>query len=77
MALRQLSASTVVRLMRGHKVTIRRLAARMNITMKRVREVRAQGVKGECMSLDWYEAITQTGLSAPKPVPAAGEGLNA
>jgi hypothetical protein len=73
MALRQLSASTVVRLMRGHKVTIRQLAARMNITMKRVREVRAQGVKGECMSLDWYEAITTTGLFDSKPTPSARE----
>ena len=74
MALRQLSASNVKRLMRKHKVTIRALAARMNITLKRVRQVRAEGVKGECISLDWYEAITQAGLFAPKTAQVAGVG---
>lgn len=34
----------------------------MQITMKRVRDVRANGVTGRCMCLDWYEAITNTGL---------------
>jgi hypothetical protein len=52
-----LSGSAITRLMRVHKLTIRSLAKRMNITMKRVREVRAQGVTGACMCRDWYEAI--------------------
>ncbi len=52
----------IQRLMRQHRITIRALATRMNITMKRVREVRQDGVNGRCMCLDWYEAITNTGL---------------
>ncbi len=71
MALRQLSASNIQRLMRKHQVTIRGLASRMNITQKRVREARAKGVTGECMALDWYEGITRQGLFAPKPADQA------
>lgn len=52
----------IVKLMRAHKVTIRTLANSMQITMKRVRDVRANGVSGRCMCLDWYESITNTGL---------------
>lgn len=48
--------------MRSRRITIRALATRMNITMKRVREVREHGVEGQCMCLDWYEAITGSGL---------------
>src|ERR1039457_2595156 len=60
-----ISASNIRRLMRVHHMTIRALAARMNITMKRVREVRARGVTGDCMCQDWLEGITATGLFAP------------
>ena len=56
--MKSLSGSAITRLMRVHKLTIRSLAKRMNITMKRVREVRALGVTGACMCRDWYEAIT-------------------
>lgn len=49
----------IQRLMRRHQVTIRDLAKRMNITLKRVREVRTHGVKGDCMCMDWTEAICQ------------------
>lgn len=52
----------IVKLMRKHRVTIKGLAQRMNITQKRVRQVREQGVAGNCMCLDWFEAITKTGL---------------
>lgn len=52
----------IKRLMRKHKVTIRDIALRMNITLKRVREVRTNGVTGQCMCLDWYEGITSTGI---------------
>jgi hypothetical protein len=61
-----LSAQEVRQLMRCHGVTIRELASRMRITMKRVREVREAGVVGRCMRLDWVEAITGTGMFAPE-----------
>lgn len=44
-------------LMRKHGVTVRDLAARMQITQKRVREVRAKGVIG-VSACDFYEWIT-------------------
>jgi hypothetical protein len=53
----RLSGSTIVRLMRQRRVTIRALAARMNITIKRVRAVRSEGVRGEAFVQDWLEAI--------------------
>lgn len=62
--MRSISGSMICRLMRRHQVTIRVLAQRMNITMKRVREVREEGVEGHCMCLDWYEAISGTGFFA-------------
>lgn len=46
-------------LMRKHNVTIKELAARMDITQKRVRYVRAHGVAGVNIVRDWVEAITQ------------------
>lgn len=52
-----LSGSTIARLMRQRRVTIRALAARMNITIKRVRHVRTHGVGGEGFVQDWLEAI--------------------
>lgn len=63
--MRSISGSMICRLMRRHQVTIRALAQRMQITMKRVREVREKGVEGHCMCLDWYEAITATGVFTP------------
>lgn len=42
----QLSGKEVIRLMRKHKVTIRDLKSRFQITLKRIREVRAIGVVG-------------------------------
>lgn len=62
MALKHMSGWNVRRLMRLHKVSIRDLAARMSITMKRVRQVRSEGVAGELMCLDWYEAIACVGV---------------
>lgn len=59
----------IVKLMRKHKVTIKELAQRMNITQKRVRQVREQGVTGNGMCLDWFEAITLTGLFSQKKEP--------
>lgn len=56
------SGSAIRRMMRVHHITIRALAKRMNITLKRVREVREIGVTGTCMCLDWTEAISGTGI---------------
>ena len=53
-----LTASEIRRLMRRHGKTIAGLAASMNITQKRVREVRAKGVQGPAYVQDWHEAIT-------------------
>lgn len=58
MALQQFRGETIRRLMRQHKHTIRSLAKHMNITMKRVRDVRARGVTGQYVCQDWYEGIT-------------------
>ncbi len=58
----RLTGQNLIDLMRDNKVTIRQLSLRMNVTMTRVREVRATGVTGQCTCLDWHEAITQTGL---------------
>ena len=54
----ELSATTVRRLMRANRKTIRGLATRWNLTMKRVRQVRHQGVKGEPFVRDWLEMLT-------------------
>jgi hypothetical protein len=53
-----LNANRVQHLMRAHKVTIRGLALQMGITQKRVRQVRAQGVRGHLLVCDWYQGIT-------------------
>ena len=45
-------------LMRVNKLTIRALAAHMDITIKRVRHVRKHGVVEPHMIRDWIEAIT-------------------
>jgi hypothetical protein len=57
-----LSGAYITFLMRINQVSIRELAKRMNITLKRIREVKARGVDGAHMCQDWYEGITQTGL---------------
>jgi hypothetical protein len=44
--------------MRRHHVTIRELSARMDITMKRIREVRRAGLHDPNAIRDWIEAIT-------------------
>ena len=52
-----LSGAMVRRLMRKHRVTIANLAAKHNITQKRVREVREKGVSG-FLALEWVFLIT-------------------
>lgn len=51
-----LSGPMVRHLMRKHGVTIRGLAQKFNITMTRVREVRANGVRGFAAS-EWHFLI--------------------
>lgn len=53
----KLPGAMVRRLMRKHGVTIRSVAEKYNITMKRVREVRANGVRGFAAS-EWHYMIT-------------------
>ena len=45
-------------LMRHCRVTIRDAATRATITMKRVRQVRREGVTGYLMVCDWIEIIS-------------------
>lgn len=53
--------------MRRHRVTIRGLAGRMNVTLKRVRFVRANGVSGEAFVRDWTEAIQAPATAREQP----------
>jgi len=53
----RISGVEVKRLMRVNGRTIRGLSASMNVTQKRVREVRARGVVGGVFVRDWLEAI--------------------
>lgn len=53
----RLPGAMVRRLMRKHSVTIRALATKHNITMTRVREVRANGVRG-FLANEWHYLIT-------------------
>lgn len=52
-----LSGSMVRRLMRKHRVTIAGLAAKHQITQKRVREVREKGVAG-FLAIEWCYLIS-------------------
>ena len=53
-----MNGNHIRRIMRVHKVTIRELAARMDITIKRVRHVRQHGLAENHVIRDWIEAIT-------------------
>ena len=52
-----LTAASIRAMMRANGKTISGLAASMNITQKRVRFVRANGVAGACFVQDWLEAL--------------------
>ncbi len=54
-----LLGTEIRRLMRLHKRTIRSLATAMNVTMKRVREVREKGVCGSLLVWEWKEWIVE------------------
>lgn len=53
----KLPGAMVCRLMRKHGITIRSLAQKFGLTMKRVREVRAAGARGFAAS-EWHYMIT-------------------
>jgi len=48
----------VIKLMNRHHVTIRELSDRMGITMKRIRQVRRDGVHHPGFIRDWVQHIT-------------------
>jgi hypothetical protein len=48
----------IAKLMRMYRVTIRDLSQRTGITMKRIRQVRENGLDNRRAIRDWIEAIT-------------------
>ena len=52
------TGQVVCRLMRKYRVTIRELSQRMGITMKRIREVRTEGLMDPLVVRDWLEGIS-------------------
>jgi hypothetical protein len=54
----KLTGAQIVKAMRHYRVSIREVAAHMQITLKRVREVRALGVTGLHYVLDWQEGVS-------------------
>ena len=54
----RLDGADVRRLMRVNKVTIRELAKRMQITMKRIRQIREIGLRDKPTIRDWVQSIT-------------------
>jgi hypothetical protein len=55
-----LSGPNVQRLMRRHHVTMRALAARMDLPLTRIRVRRQHGIADPQVARDWLEAITGT-----------------
>lgn len=48
----------IASLMRRHRVTIRELKKRTGITLKRIRQIRDEGLNGREICRDWIQAIT-------------------
>ena len=55
-----MTGTELATLMRRHKVTIRELARRIQITQKRVRYRRETGLPDPELARDWIQAITGT-----------------
>lgn len=53
-----ISAKELCSMMRKNRVTMRELAGRMGITLRRIRRAREIGVFGANTARDWVEAIT-------------------
>ncbi len=60
-----MTGTTLIRLMRVHKVNIAQLAKRLGTTQKRVRQIRQSGIENRNVVRDWLQAITG---SDPGPV---------
>jgi transcriptional regulator with XRE-family HTH domain len=58
MAQYYVSGAIIRRLMQRHKVTIRELAALLNVTLNRMREVRENSVETYLIYCDWHQATT-------------------
>lgn len=54
----RITGQAIQNMMRKNRITIEALALSMNISQVRVRNVRANGVRGEVFVMDWREAIT-------------------
>ena len=54
----RLEGRAIVTLMRQTKTTIKQLSQRMGITMKRIRQVRSDGLKGRALIRDWVQGIS-------------------
>lgn len=69
----RLSGSEIRGLMRKHRITIRELARRTGITMKRIRQVRERGIDQAAAVRDWCEAIagSSAGEKAESSISAA------
>jgi hypothetical protein len=70
----KLPGSMVRRLMRKHGVTIRTIAQKYHITMKRVREVRQDGARGFAAS-EWHFMITGVWLDGLRDISTADNCL--
>lgn len=66
----RLSGRMVRRLMRKHGHTIRSLANRFKVTMKRVREVREDGARGFA-AVEWHFLLTGIWLDLVAEEPTA------
>jgi hypothetical protein len=60
----RLEGKELTRLMRIYRVTIRGLAETMDVTQKRVRQVRTHGVSGPHYRQDWIQGVIDA--SEPK-----------
>ena len=53
-----MSGTEIKRMMRAHGMTIRELSRVMDITIKRIRFVRENGIADKNIVRDWIEGIT-------------------
>lgn len=54
-----LTGAEITRIMRAHHITIRQAAALFDITLTRVRHVRAHGVEGAIFVWEWSSWLPQ------------------
>ena len=62
----RLSGEEIRSLMRQYRVKIEQLTKEMDITRKRVRQVRQEGVEGDAFVRDWLEAISHGEIVWPQ-----------